>query len=68
MPISNQLGGTPAVFISHGSPAVAIEHGDALAAFGRKLRPNAALAVAAPSSSSRAFQYRSISIRSLAIA
>jgi 4,5-DOPA dioxygenase extradiol len=57
MPTANQLGGIPAVFVSHGSPAVAIEHGayqDALAAFGRKQRPDAVFVVSAHSSGSNA--------------
>ena len=40
----------PAVFISHGSPMVALERGpfqDALAAFGRRVRPKAIVAVSA---------------------
>jgi 4,5-DOPA dioxygenase extradiol len=40
----------PAVFISHGSPMVAIERGpfqDALAAFGRRVDPNAIVAISA---------------------
>ncbi len=40
----------PAVFVSHGSPMVAVERGpfqDALAAFGRRVRPQAIVAVSA---------------------
>lgn len=55
--ISNQLDRTPVVFLSHGSPSVAIEQGpyqNALAAFGRSIRPSVILAISAHSSSSNA--------------
>lgn len=42
--------GTPAVFISHGSPMVAVQRGayqDALAEFGRQVRPSVIVAVSA---------------------
>ncbi len=56
-PRDNPMGTTtaPAVFISHGSPMVAMEQGpfqDALAAFGRRTRPNAIVAISAHWSSS----------------
>ena len=47
----------PAVFISHGSPMVAVQHGsyqDALAEFGRKVRPSAIVAISAHWGSSSA--------------
>ena len=47
----------PAVFVSHGSPMVAVQHGgyqDALAALGRKVRPNAIVAISAHWGSSTA--------------
>jgi 4,5-DOPA dioxygenase extradiol len=57
MPTTNQFAAAPAVFISHGSPSVAIEHGsyqDALAAFGRRVQPDAIVVISAHSSSSNA--------------